>query len=105
MKITFIDANGHITELAGKPGQSLMSLAIAHNIDGIVAECGGACACGTCHCYLGPGVGDTRPAPGPDESAMLEFVMDPQANSRLSCQIILDESCDGLVVHLPATQY
>lgn len=105
MKITFIATDGSATELIGAPGQTLMSLAVAHNIDGIAAECGGACACGTCHCYIDGVSGITLPSPQDDEIGMLEFVMDPQENSRLSCQVKLDETCDGLVVHLPAAQY
>lgn len=81
-----------------------MQAAVAAGIDDIAAECGGACACGTCHCYIAPNRSIHIPAPAQDELDMIEFVIDPQDDSRLSCQIKLDNNMDGLVVRVPASQ-
>jgi 2Fe-2S ferredoxin len=84
-------------------GQSLMQVAVNAGVSGISAECGGACACGTCHCYVADG-SIILPAPDSDETDMIEFVIDPKANSRLSCQVAITPDLDGLVVHIPASQ-
>jgi 2Fe-2S ferredoxin len=103
-KVTFIENNGNRIEAIAEVGQSLMQVAVNSGVSGISAECGGACACGTCHCYV---VGNglvTLPTPDCDEADMIEFVIDPKANSRLSCQIAITPDLDGLVVHIPASQ-
>lgn len=89
----------------GKPGQSLMQAAVAANAKGIEAECGGLLTCATCHVYVREPFASRLPAAEADETGMLEFTASPrQPNSRLSCQIHLDDSLDGLTVDLPPTQ-
>lgn len=108
--INFIAPNAHGTSTATafdcKTGQSAMEAAVAANVQGIAADCGGMLTCGTCHVYVREPHASQLPAPAPDELAMLEFVAAPrQANSRLSCQIVLTEALDGLTLDLPDTQY
>ena len=103
--ITFIEANGteHRTDLPATG--SLMQGAVHQNIPGIVAECGGACVCATCHVYVSPEWMDRLEPPSAHELDMLEFTNAPrQPGSRLSCQIKLSEALSGLVVTVPATQ-
>ncbi|CAN7583937.1 2Fe-2S iron-sulfur cluster-binding protein [Ensifer adhaerens] len=104
-KIVFIDADGTTKEIQAEIGQSLMSAAVQNGIDAIAAECGGSCACGTCHCYIDGEWSDRLPAPEFQEQDMIECVVNPNERSRLSCQITVSAELDGLVVHLPAGQY
>ncbi|MBG9387218.1 2Fe-2S iron-sulfur cluster-binding protein [Caenimonas aquaedulcis] len=86
--------------------RSLMKAALAGGIDGIAADCGGMMTCGTCHVFVREPFASRLPAPGEDENAMLGYTAEPRrANSRLACQIALDDSLDGLTVDLPRTQY
>jgi 2Fe-2S ferredoxin len=73
-------------------------------MDEILGECGGACACATCHVYVAPEWAAKLPQPEPMESDMLDFAVDPRATSRLSCQIKITEALDGLTVEMPARQ-
>jgi len=105
VQIRFIDAAGATHDVEAETGVSLMQVALDNGIEGIIAECGGACSCATCHCYVEE-VWLEKVTPASDiEKDMLEFVAVPQANSRLSCQIVVDESLEGLVVNVPSTQY
>lgn len=104
-KITFVAADGRHTETTIQNGQSIMSAAVDAGIEEIIAECGGACACGTCHCRIDAAWFHRLPSPQRSEQDMLDFVANPTEFSRLSCQIKMSDSLDGLVVHLPATQY
>lgn len=100
------DTSGTTTTLPCKTGQSLMEAAVAANVAGIEADCGGLLTCGTCHVYVREPHGSALAPPDADESGMLDFTAAArQANSRLSCQIRLDESLDGLAVDLPASQH
>ncbi|MFL6694145.1 MAG: 2Fe-2S iron-sulfur cluster-binding protein [Ramlibacter sp.] len=91
--------------LAAKPGISLMEAAVAANVHGIEAECGGMLTCATCHVYVREPHAGLLPAVRPDEEGMLAFTASArQANSRLSCQIVLTPALDGLTVDLPPTQ-
>lgn len=103
--VTFIAADGTRTEAEGAPGQSVMSVAVNAGIEVILAECGGACACGTCHCYVDPAWIDRLPRPSDSEAAMIECVIAPRPESRLTCQLRLSDEIDGLVLHLPSAQY
>lgn len=85
-------------------GLTLMEAALENNVAGIVAECGGACACATCHVYIDEKWRDRVGEPNAMEDDMLDFAFDRRENSRLSCQIVLDESLDGLVVYIPERQ-
>jgi 2Fe-2S ferredoxin len=102
--ITYIDPDGTIRTAQGEVGSTVMETAIKNNVPGIEAECGGACACATCHVYVDEAwraiVGD----PSPMEEDMLDFGYDVQPSSRLSCQIKITEELDGLVVRIPERQ-
>jgi ferredoxin, 2Fe-2S len=83
-----------------------MQAAVADNVEGILADCGGMMTCGTCHVYVREPYAEALPPPTADELGMLEFVAAPRRpNSRLSCQIDLRAELDGLTVELPETQY
>ncbi|MBX3659218.1 MAG: 2Fe-2S iron-sulfur cluster binding domain-containing protein [Ramlibacter sp.] len=87
-------------------GQSLMQAAVAANVTGIEADCGGLLTCGTCHVMVREPHASLLPAPSGDELGMLEFTSAPrEANSRLSCQIELTSALDGLTLDLPASQH
>jgi 2Fe-2S ferredoxin len=77
-----------------------MEAAVDNDVDGVVAECGGACACATCHVYVDPEWQERLPAIEAMEDAMLDAVMDRQPGSRLSCQIELTAELDGLRVRV-----
>lgn len=97
---------GEPTQLQCKPGQSLMQAAVDANVAGIEADCGGLMTCATCHVYVREPFLASLPAQSADELAMLEFTASPRrASSRLSCQIQLDETLDGLTVDLPPSQH
>ena len=104
-RVTFIAADGTRKEVEAASGLSLMQAAVNNGVTGIVAECGGACSCATCHVHVESGWFGKLPAAEGMEKEMLEFVMEPQPTSRLSCQIKLSDDMDGLVVHTPNSQY
>ncbi len=104
VKITYIEDNGTVHTVEGEPGQTLMVTAIKHAVPGIVAECGGACSCATCHVYVDEAWKARTGAPSPMEEDMLDFAYDVRPGSRLSCQIRLTPEMDGLVVRIPAHQ-
>jgi 2Fe-2S ferredoxin len=101
----YIDANGNQFEAELEVGQNLMDGAVNNMIDGILGECGGVMSCATCHCYVDPAWQDKVPPAGEHESDMLDIVIEPKDNSRLSCQIEMTAELDGIVVHLPRAQY
>jgi 2Fe-2S ferredoxin len=102
--VNYLDANG-VTHSADVPiGDSVMRGAKDNGIEGIDADCGGVCACATCHVYVDALWFDRIGAPGPDEEEMLDCVTDRTPTSRLSCQIALTAEMDGLIVRLPETQ-
>ena len=106
IKVHLHSAKGEMHTLQPRTGRSLMQAAVDAGIDGIAADCGGCLSCATCHVIVAPEWAGRLPPPAPDEQAMLEMTAAPaQPNSRLSCQITLLPALDGLVVHLPATQY
>ncbi|MDT8398954.1 MAG: 2Fe-2S iron-sulfur cluster-binding protein [Pseudomonadales bacterium] len=103
--VTYISHDGAINEIEVSNGSSVMQGAVDNMIDGIVAECGGACSCATCHCYVDEAWLDRIPPADAMEKDMLECVLEPQPGSRLSCQIKLTPALDGLVVRLPESQF
>ena len=103
-KIKYIAADGTETVVEAKVGQSVMLTAINNNVPGIVAECGGACSCATCHVYVDPAWASRLPPPDPQENGMLECVLDRRDTSRLSCQIVLTPALDGLVLRVADEQ-
>ncbi len=107
IQVHLVSADGATTTtLAGRAGTSLMETAVAANVAGIEADCGGLVTCGTCHVYVREPFLQRLPAAGPDELSMLEFTAaERRPNSRLSCQIRLEAPLDGLTVDLPDTQH
>ena len=104
-KVTFVHADNTTQELEVENGMSVMQAAIANDIEGIVAECGGSMMCATCHVYVQESDLARTPEMRPEEDEMLEFTASPRrATSRLSCQLVMTEALDGLVVHLPEEQ-
>ena len=95
--ITFIDSNQEKISVEGKSG-SVMQLALNNNIKGIDGDCGGVCSCATCHVYVSPDYFDKIGAPDEIEKDMLEFDDLTTANSRLSCQLPVNEVLDGVVL-------
>jgi 2Fe-2S ferredoxin len=103
-KITFIHKDGSRRVLDGQTGQTVMQLATAHGIPEIDADCGGACACATCHVIVDPAWADRLPPHGTMEADMIDFAHGPTPTSRLSCQLTISDDFDGLILHLPAAQ-
>ncbi len=104
-KITFISHDGNNTELQVESGITLMQAAVDNGVDGIIGDCGGACSCATCHCYIDESWAVKTGTADANETDMLECVLNPTENSRLSCQITLGDEHDGLIVTLPESQY
>lgn len=103
-KITFIEPDGARVELDVPVGWTLMQGATTNGVAGIEAECGGSCACATCHCYV-ESLADRLPAPGETELSMLANVAaERRPNSRLSCQIRAEAALEGMVVRFPERQ-
>jgi ferredoxin, 2Fe-2S len=103
-KITYIDAGGVARTVDGEVGSTVMETAIKNGVPGIEAECGGACACSTCHVYVDETWREKTGEPSPMEEDMLDFAFEVKPNSRLSCQIKVTEALDGLVVTTPERQ-
>ncbi|MCP1335024.1 2Fe-2S iron-sulfur cluster-binding protein [Futiania mangrovi] len=104
-KITYIEFNGTPHELEVAEGLSVMEGAVKNAVPGIDADCGGACACSTCHVYVDPSWGEKVGKPSEMEEDMLDFAFDVRENSRLSCQIRVTRELDGLIVRLPEKQF
>ncbi|MDR3368150.1 2Fe-2S iron-sulfur cluster-binding protein [Rhodoferax sp.] len=103
--ITFVEASGQSTTVNLANGWNLMQGAIANGIDGILGECGGSCACATCHCYVDEARQGDLPPAAENELDMLENVAaERRPNSRLACQIKATAALEGLIIHLPETQ-
>ncbi len=103
-KITYIEHGGKKHTVDAPVGTTVMENAIKNGVPGIVAECGGACSCATCHVHVDEAWKDKVGPPSPMEEDMLDFAFDVKPTSRLSCQIKVTEELDGLVVHTPAQQ-
>ena len=104
-KITYIDASGNERTVEGKNGMTVMETAIKHNVPGIDADCGGACACATCHVYVDGAFADKVGKPSAMEQSMLDFAENVKETSRLSCQIKIRDDLDGLKVTTPESQH
>ena len=104
-KIKYIEHDGKEHEVEVPVGWSVMEGAVKNLIPGIDADCGGACACATCHVYVDAAF-ESKIQPKEDmEETMLDFAQDLEPNSRLSCQIKVTEELDGLVVRMPKSQH
>ena len=103
-KITYVESNGTRHDVEAENGSTVMENAIRNDIPGIIAECGGACTCATCHVYVDDGWTEKAGGPSAMEEDMLDFAFDVTDNSRLSCQIKVSDELDGLIVHVPENQ-
>ena len=99
-------ADGSVRTLQARAGRSLMQEAVSAGVQAIAADCGGSLTCATCHVYVAAEWAALLPAPSGDERSMLEMTAAPrEPGSRLSCQLKLTPTLDGLSVRLPASQY
>ena len=103
-KITYIENNGKIHTVEVSNGLSVMEGAVQNNIPGIDADCGGSCACATCHVYVQDNWFDKLQKKEQAEEDMLDMAFEPKKNSRLSCQLMVTDQLEGLVVNLPEKQ-
>jgi|TARA_B100000767_G_C19534641_1_gene438104 2Fe-2S ferredoxin len=104
-KINFIEFNGTEHTVDVDDGNTVMEAAIKNNVPGIDADCGGACACATCHVYIDPEWLQKAGEAEEMEKDMLDFAFDVEDNSRLSCCIKVSSELDGLIVRLPEKQF
>jgi 2Fe-2S ferredoxin len=102
--ITFIQPDGTEQTVDGEPGLTVMETAKMNLIEGIEAECGGACACATCHVYVDEAWKEKTGGPSQMEEDMLDFAYDVRPTSRLSCQIRVTQELGGLTVEIPPEQ-
>jgi len=105
VKITFVQKDGARQDVDGQPGMTVMEAAVKAMVPGIDADCGGACACATCHVYVEPEWLEKVGKRNEMEEDMLDFAFDVRDNSRLSCQIKISDAIDGLVVKVPEKQF
>lgn len=103
-QVTYINVNNHKTPIEVPSGMTVMYGATINMVDGILAECGGAMTCATCHCYIHPDWIHLFDPPDEKELSKLAKVSHRKANSRLSCQLRVEDKHDGLVINLPETQ-
>jgi 2Fe-2S ferredoxin len=105
VRITFIAPDGSRKDVEATVGDSIMQTALAKGVTGIVAECGGCLSCATCHSYVSEEWIGKLPEKSTDETTMVECAVDVRPTSRLTCQIIVTDALDGLVVEIPKSQY
>ena len=105
VKIIYKDHAGEVREVEAQTGETVMETAIKNSIPGIDADCGGACACATCHVYVDEAFMDKVGSPEDMEQSMLDFAENVQPNSRLSCQITVSAELEGLTVTTPESQH
>ena len=103
-KITYIDSSGNSKTIDVANGLSVMEGAIQNNIPGIDADCGGGMACATCHVYVKEEWFNKLDKPEDAEQDMIDMAFEPKKNSRLSCQLIVSDKLDGLIVTTPSKQ-
>lgn len=104
INLTFIAPDGRRHEISAAPGPTLMEVAVAHGVDGILADCGGNLVCGTCHVIVPQAYQARLGEQSEMEREMLECVPEPRPNTRLTCQIRLTEALDGLELEVPRLQ-
>jgi 2Fe-2S ferredoxin len=98
--VSFIQPDGEIASVSIPVGSTLMEGSVRNNLPGIIAECGGMCSCGTCHVYVDPAWQGLLPEPEFEEEDLLEFLEGREPGSRLSCQIVMIDELDGMVVRV-----
>jgi 2Fe-2S ferredoxin len=104
VKVTYIEHDGTEHTVEADAGLTVMEVAVKNGIPGIDADCGGACACATCHVFVDEAFVEKTGEPSSMEESMLDFASERESNSRLSCQITLGPSLDGLRVRMPQFQ-
>src|ERR1700733_12257449 len=104
-KITYIEHNGTAHTIDVKPGLSVMEGAVKNNLPGIDADCGGACACATCHVFVDEAWTAKTGTASAMEGSMPDFAQERKPTSRLSCQIKVTDELDGLIVRMPESQH
>lgn len=104
VKMTYVEADGTEHGIDVPAGLSVMEGATNNGVPGIDADCGGACSCATCHVHVDAAWIDRVGLPSDNERDMLEFAVDVRPDSRLSCQIVMRATLEGLIVHIPETQ-
>ena len=104
-KITYIEFGGTEHVIDVENGVTVMEGAVKNSIPGIDADCGGACACSTCHVYIDAAWLEKVGGPKDMEEDMLDFAFDVKENSRLSCQIEVSDELDGLIIRMPERQF
>ena len=105
VKITYVAADGGEHTVEGKVGHNLMETGVKNGVEGIIGECGGSCACGTCRVYIPENWRRVTGEASKMERGMLDFVEENEPTARLSCQIVVREELDGLVVRTPESQH
>ena len=103
-KLTFVAFDGTRFDIDAKDGSTVMENAVKNAVPGIEAECGGACACATCHIYVDEAWNEAAGEPEAMEEDMLDFAVDVRPTSRLSCQIKVSPELDGIILHVPERQ-
>lgn len=103
--VIFVEANGNRREIDAADGTNLMQVAIDNGVDSILGECGGSCSCATCHGFVDDAWFETVGPANDIEKDMLEGAIDPKHTSRLCCQIEVTPELDGVVIHLPESQF
>lgn len=103
-KVTYIQPDGSSQTIEAESGSTVMETAIDNDVEGIIAECGGACSCATCHVYVAEEWLDKLVPISAQEDGMLDCALERRENSRLSCQIEVTEALDGLIVTVPEEQ-
>ena len=99
--VTYIEHDGTAHTVEVPVGITLMDGSVRNNLPGILAECGGSCSCGTCHVYVEESWLERLEEPDPSETELVEFIDNRRDTSRLSCQILMADELDGIVVHVP----
>jgi 2Fe-2S ferredoxin len=103
-RVTFVEFSGEPHQTDAGNEESLMQAAVSHGVPGIIADCGGALSCATCHVYVRPEFAHLLQAPSPEESAMIEMAINPSSRSRLSCCLKINPALEGLIVDIPEHQ-
>ena len=101
LKVTFVQADGRRESHPSVVGETVLDCALDHGVAGIGGQCGGACTCITCHCYIDAPWAARLPLPQPDEREMLDYAPQRRRSSRLACQVRITAELDGLIVHVP----
>jgi 2Fe-2S ferredoxin len=103
-RITFLTPSGGVVSVDAEIGETLLAIALANDVEGILGECGGCLACGTCHAFVAEPFLRLLEPPNADEEAVLDFAALRRPNSRLCCQIRMTQALDGIVLEVPGQQ-